>query len=55
MRRFLVPSAALLVATIVAPASAAELESGLQVGDKAGAFNVLNCSGPFKGKTLCLR
>ena len=55
MRRLLVPSAALLVATIVAPAAAAELESGLQVGDRAGAFNVKDCTGPSKGKSLCYR
>ena len=34
---------------------AAELQSGLQVGDHAGAFNVRDVPGPSKGKTLCYR
>ena len=55
MRRLLVPSAALLVAMMVAPAVAAKLESGLKVGEKAGAFNVKDCTGPNTGKSLCYR
>lgn len=55
MRSALVPTAALLAATLVAPATAAELRSGLQVGDKAGAFNVKDCTGPSQGKKLCYR
>lgn len=55
MRKGFVPTAALLAAIIVAPASAAELKSGLQVGDAAGAFNVKDCTGPSKGKSLCYR
>lgn len=55
MRRVLVPTAALFGAMLIVPASAAELESGLQVGDKAGAFNVKDCTGPSKGKSLCYR
>ena len=34
---------------------AAELQSGLQVGDHAGAFNVKDITGPNKGKSLCYR
>ena len=53
MKRLLVSSAALLMATSVI--AAAELESGLQVGDPAGAFNVKDITGPNKGKSLCYR
>ena len=51
MKRLLVSSAALLMATSVI--AAAELESGLKVGDHAGAFNrrgpglLLFCQGLF--------
>ena len=31
------------------------VESGLKVGDAAGAFNVDDITGPNKGKTLCYR
>jgi hypothetical protein len=34
---------------------AAELQSGLQVGDHAGPFNVKDITGPNKGKSLCYR
>ena len=54
MRRVLVPSIALLMAT-AGLAMAADLESGLQPGDKAGAFNVSDVTGPNKGKKLCYR
>lgn len=53
MKRLLVSSAAVLLATTFA--AAAELESGLQVGDAAGPFNVKDCTGPSKGKSLCYR
>ena len=54
MRRVAVPTAALLVAT-AGLLVAAELESGLQPGDSAGAYNVLDVTGPNKGKSLCYR
>ena len=54
MRHLLVPTAALLLA-LSAGADAAEIKSGLQVGDSAGAFNVKDCTGPAKGKSLCYR
>jgi hypothetical protein len=47
--------AALLAAFCVAPADAAELKSGLQVGASAGAFNVKDITGPNKDKSLCYR
>ncbi len=53
MKRLLVSSAALLMATSVI--AAAELESGLQVGDFATPFNVKDITGPNKGKSLCYR
>jgi hypothetical protein len=52
-----------LAATLLAVASvagAAELESGLQVGDSVGAFDVVKCSGAVNdgvevGQQLCYR
>lgn len=54
MRRLIVSSAALLIATC-GVIVAGELKSGLQVGDSAGAFNVLDCTGPKAGDKLCYR
>ncbi|GDY06959.1 hypothetical protein LBMAG52_04450 [Planctomycetia bacterium] len=53
MKRFCAPVLALLIAT--ASLMAAELKSGLQVGDAAGVFNVRDITGPNKDKTLCYR
>lgn len=53
MRRFCCLVLALLLAT--ASLMAAELKSGLQVGDHAGAFNVKDITGPRAGKSLCYR
>lgn len=47
------PMLALLIAT--AGLVAAELKSGLQVGDHAGVFNVKDITGPRAGKSLCYR
>ncbi len=55
MRNVLVPTAALLLAAMTAGADAAEIKSGLQVGESAGAFNVKDCTGPSEGKSLCYR
>ena len=55
MRKLLVPSVAILIATCGAMAEADDLKSGLQVGAKAGAFNVSDITGPNKGKKLCYR
>lgn len=42
-----------------AAAVAAELKSGLQVGDSVGAFDVVKCAGPEdgvkEGQQLCYR
>lgn len=41
-------------AALLLPAQeTAPLRSGLQPGDKAGAFNVLDVTGPRKGNSLC--
>jgi hypothetical protein len=48
------PSIALAVAAC-GVLVAADLQSGLQVGDHAGAFNVKDITGPNKGKSLCYR
>lgn len=53
--RYSFVAAALLTFGTSALVGAAELESGLQVGDRAGAFNVKDCTGPSAGKSLCYR
>jgi hypothetical protein len=54
MKRFVLTSFA--IACVVAGAvAAADLTSGLQVGEDAGAFNVKDITGPNKGKSLCYR
>jgi hypothetical protein len=55
MRSLLVPSAFLLVATVGMAVAAEELKSGLQVGEKAPAYNIRDITGPNAGKTLCYR
>lgn len=54
MRNVLVVASALLLSAATA-VSAGELKSGLQVGAFPGAFNVLDCTGPATGKSLCYR
>ena len=54
MKTFVATSVALLTVSF-AVAAAAELESGLQVGDSAGPYNVKDCTGPNAGKSLCYR
>ncbi len=58
MKRLLVPALALLatLAVVVSGSTAGDdVASGLKVGDRVGAFNVLDCTGPAKGTTLCYR
>ena len=55
MRNIMIPSALVVAALMSAPTMAEEVKSGLQVGDSAGAFNVKDCTGPNKGKSLCYR
>jgi hypothetical protein len=55
MKRFLVPSAVVLMATIGVAVAAEELKSGLQVGDKTSPYFIRDITGPNAGKTLCYR
>jgi hypothetical protein len=52
MKRYLVPIA---VVAACASAVAAELKSGLQVGESAGYFEVHDVTGPKAGNDLCYR
>lgn len=54
MRHALLPSLAVAFA-FASAAVAADVESGLQVGERAGAFQVRDITGPAKGKSLCYR
>lgn len=53
MRSLLVTSVVGLAVSGVA--AAADLQSGLQVGDKAGYFEVKDVTGPAAGESLCYR
>jgi hypothetical protein len=55
MRSLVATSVALLVASFATASMAGEIESGLKVGDSAGAFNVKDITGPNAGKSLCYR
>jgi hypothetical protein len=55
MKYLVIPSVAVLIASIGMVAHSAELQSGLQVGESAGAFTVNDCTGPNEGKSLCYR
>ena len=52
MKKALVPALALM---LTANVFAAEPNSGLKEGARVGAFNVKDCTGPSKGKSLCYR
>lgn len=51
----LVPTIAIVALSISAVAVAADLQSGLKVGQKAGYFEVTDSTGPSAGKSLCYR
>jgi hypothetical protein len=53
MMRLVVPSLALLAMSVGTMAAGADLKSGLEAGKKVGAFQVKDCTGPSKGKSLC--
>lgn len=55
MKTLLVSSVAWLVATAGTLAPAAEIQSGLRIGEPADAYIVTDCTGPDEGKTFCLR
>lgn len=53
MKKFLASFAAVLV--VAGMVVAAEVESGLKVGEPVGAYNVKDITGPNAGKSLCYR
>jgi len=53
--RTLLVSTGVLLAGLAGAGGAAKVKSGLQPGEKAGAFQVLDSTGPNQGKTLCYR
>ena len=55
MRSLFVSSVALAALTMGAVALAAEIKSGLQVGEHPEAYNVKDCTGPAAGTSLCYR
>jgi hypothetical protein len=55
MRTIVATSVALLVASLATASTAGEIDSGLKVGDRVGAFNVKDVTGPNAGKSLCYR
>ena len=55
MRKVFGASLAVLVACTATVVIAGGIESGLQVGDAAGAFNVKDVTGPRQGTSLCYR
>ena len=44
-----------VLASAVVTAEAADIKSGLQIGDYPGAYNVLDVTGPAAGEKLCYR
>ena len=55
MQRIIGPSLAIVVACLATVATAGDLQSGLQPGESAGAFDVKDVTGPRKGTSLCYR
>jgi hypothetical protein len=53
MKKFAGATALLVAVCLVAQAVA--VESGLKPGEKVGAYNVKDITGPDAGKSLCLR
>ena len=55
MKFNVVPTAALTALALGAVVFAADIQSGLQVGESAGAYNVKDITGPSAGTSLCYR
>lgn len=55
MMRLVVPSLAVLALSAGTLVTGADVKSGLEVGQSAGAYNVKDITGPYEGKTLCYR
>lgn len=54
-RGWVMTLASLCAAKVVSRVQAADLQSGVQVGDFAAPFDVKDITGPNKGKSLCYR
>ena len=55
MTRLCMASVALLAFSVGTVATGADLKSGPETGERAGAYQVKDCTGPAKGKSLCYR
>ncbi|MFO0912379.1 MAG: hypothetical protein U0795_05455 [Pirellulales bacterium] len=55
MKKMWTLASVVLLFSFAFAAVAAELQSGLKVGDEVGAFEVTDVTGPNKGKSLCYR
>lgn len=55
MRKFVAVFALAVACAVSGVVSAADIKSGLQVGDYPGAFTVLDITGPSAGEKLCYR
>jgi len=55
MKSLLTLSVALMFVAASSLVSAAELNSGIEVGGRPGAYTVNDCTGPNAGKSLCYR
>lgn len=55
MRKFFALCALALAVSFTGTGTAADIKSGLQVGDYPGAFTVLDVTGPQAGQKLCYR
>jgi len=55
MKKLLAGFSAVLIASAALVVIAADVESGLPVGEKVGAYNVKDITGPNAGTSLCYR
>lgn len=55
MKRLLSLTVALMLVAAGSISIAAELKSGMEIGDRVGAYTVNDCTGPSAGKSLCYR
>lgn len=53
MRKMVIGLVASLAGLLAISAYAADVKSGLQVGEDCGAFQVIDANGPLKGKQHC--
>jgi hypothetical protein len=55
VKTVLIPSVALLVASVGATAAIGDVKSGLQVGESVPAYYVTDITGPNKDRSVCYR